>query len=202
LGELGVLGHLRYRRDGLGGTCGAKYSVPRGDLFGEFHVELDSNQQHSIFFGNALIEAYETESAPANAEWIGITLCPSAWQAVEYIEPGLIGVLTSEQRFLRNGDCLRLHPFMMLRGGFQDHQLGEITCELSDWNMPEFPNDLLALGFIFETAAKFKASKDNGRVALKYYRTTEILTELLGAECVAWARKGAIEVAENRLIKP
>jgi len=159
--------------------------------FGDFHVELDSNQKHSIFFGKALIEAYETESAPGNSEWIGITLCPSAWQAVEYMEPGLVDVLTTEQRWLRHNDCLRLNPFMKLRGAFQEYQIGEITCDLSEWDVPDFPSDVKALSFILDTAEALEANQDTGRIALKYHYTARLLTELLGAECVEWTKQAA-----------
>src|ERR1043165_2995712 len=91
-----------YAIAGLAWSALAAHHIPcRGAIaFGDFHVELDSNRLHSIFFGKALIEAYEAESHEDNRDWIGVTVCPSAWQAVEYMESGLIDVLTSEGRFV------------------------------------------------------------------------------------------------------
>jgi hypothetical protein len=182
-----------YAIAGMAWSALAAHGIPcRGAIsFGEFHVELDSNQQHSIFFGKALIEAYETESAPRNSEWIGISLCSSAWQAVEYMEPGLVDILTTEGRWLRHHDCLRLNPFMTLRGAFQDHQIGEITCDLSEWDAPDFPSDVKALSFILDTAEAFQANQDTGRIAVKYRYTARLLTELLGAQCVEWTKQAA-----------
>lgn len=183
-----------YAIAGMAWSALAAHGIPcRGAIaFGDFHVELDTNRQHSIFFGKALIEAYETESAPANGEWIGVTICPSAWQAVAYIEPGLLDVLANEGRWLRVNDCLRLNPFMKLKGVFQDDQIGEINCNLSEWDVPDFPSDVRALNFILDTAEAFQASQDTGKIAAKYQYTVKILTELLGAECVEWTKQAAM----------
>lgn len=188
-----------YAIAGMAWSALAAHRIPcRGAIsFGDFHVELDSNQQHSIFFGKALIEAYETESAPENSDWIGITLCPSAWQAVEFAEEGVIDMLTAEQRWTRHRDCLRLNPFMKLRGVFQDDQIGEISCELADWDAPDFPNEVRALDFILDTAAQFQAKQDAGKIAAKYRYTAALLTELLGAECADWAKKAAAKFPKD-----
>ena len=182
-----------YAIAGMAWSALAAHGIPcRGAIsFGDFHVELDSNRQHSIFFGKALIEAYETESASTNSKWIGVTVCPSAWQAVDYMEPGLVEVLAEEGRWLRVNDCLRLNPFMKLRGAFQEDQIGEINCDLSKWDVPDFPSDVKALSFILETANAFQASQDTGRIAAKYHHTAKILTKLLGAECVEWTKQAA-----------
>jgi hypothetical protein len=176
-----------YAIAGMGWSALAGHGIPcRGAVsFGDFHVELDSNQDHSLFFGKALIEAHETESAESNSEWIGVTICPTAWQAVEYCEPGLIEVLASEGRWLQHHNCLRLNPFMKLQGVFQDYQIGEISGTLSAWDAPDFPNDVKALNFILDTSDAFTAKNDHSsRIALKYHSTAKILTELLGVECV------------------
>ena len=181
-----------YAIAGMAWSALAAHEIPcRGTIsFGDFHVELDSNQQHSIFFGKALIEAYESEQAKANSEWIGVTICPSAWQATEYMELGLIESGASEGRWLRQDDSLRLNPFMKLKGAYQDVQIGNIEGDLEDWDSPDFPNDVKALSFILGTAESFLASQDRtGKIALKYHQTARILTELLGADCVEWAKK-------------
>lgn len=107
------------------------------------------------------------------------------------MEPGLIEVLADEKRWLRVNDCLHLNPFMKLRGEFQEDQIGEINCDLSEWDVPDFPSDVKALSFILDTAEAFQASQDTGRVAAKYHHTAKMLTELLGPECVEWTRQAA-----------
>ena len=181
-----------YAIAGMAWSALAAHDIPcRGAIsFGEFFVELDSNEQHSIFFGEALIDAYETESHESNSEWIGITLCPSAWQAVEYADSGLIDVLTGEGRFLKVGDCLRLNPFMKLPAWFVDYQIGEIQdAELPTWDAPDFPNDVKALDFILGIADQLHESPDSSqRISAKYHATSAIYTQLLGKDCVEWAR--------------
>lgn len=107
------------------------------------------------------------------------------------MEPGLVEVLAEEGRWLRVNDCLRLNPFMKLRGGFREDQIGEINCALAEWDVPDFPNDVKALGFILDTAEAFQRSQDTGKVAAKYNHTAKLLTALLGAECVEWSRQAA-----------
>lgn len=58
--------------------------------FGEFEVELDSSGRHQVYFGKALIEAYQAEQ---KEKWIGITILPSAWEAYDAANPGMIDVL-------------------------------------------------------------------------------------------------------------
>ncbi|MFA5010202.1 MAG: hypothetical protein WC553_03170 [Patescibacteria group bacterium] len=61
--------------------------------FGDFHAEPDSRGQHTVFFGEALIEAYETEKLE---NWIGVTLCPSAVEIVNYVEPNRLTQMLNE----------------------------------------------------------------------------------------------------------
>lgn len=181
-----------YAIAGMAWSALAAQGIPcRGAIsFGEFHVELGSNHQHSLYFGKALIEAYEAESAPINSEWIGVSICRSAWQAVNYAEPGLIDVLSKEGRWLKHEDFLRLNPFMKLRGAFLDYQIGEITSsELSKWDVPEFPNDVKALNFVVKTSEEYQVKNDEGRVAAKYHYSARTLQQLLGVECFNWARE-------------
>lgn len=180
-----------YAIAGMAWSALAAHGIPcRGAIsFGDFHVELDSLRRHSIFFGRALIEAYETESSSRNSEWIGVTVCPSAWQTVEQMEPGLINSFASEGRWLRQEDCLRLNPFMKLQSTHVDFQVGNIEGPLSRWDAPDFPNDVKALAFILDEAEKFRQRGDrSSRVAVKYHVTAKLLAELLGDECVRWAR--------------
>ncbi|QDT24433.1 hypothetical protein [Gimesia chilikensis] len=181
-----------YAIAGLVWTALAANGIPcRGAIsFGEFFVELDSNKQHSIFFGKALIDAYETESNKINREWMGITLCPSACQAVDYAESGVIDVLTSERRFFQVDEGLRLNPFMKLPSSYFDYQIGEITDDdLSTWDAPDFPNDVKALEFILSKKEHYQQSSDsNKQITSKYVTTSQMFTDMLGPECVEWAR--------------
>jgi len=165
----------------------AAHIPSRGAIsFGEFTVEADSAGRHEIFFGNALIEAYDTESAEEHCDWIGLTICPSAWQAMEYMEPGVVDCLASEGRWRKVGDVLRLNPFMKLTGSYIDYQIGEISCPLAQWDVPEFPNDVKAFHFIAEQSLNQQLPEKD---AQKYKHTASLLAEMLGSACVEWANR-------------
>lgn len=183
-----------YAIAGMAWSALAAHHIPcRGAIsFGDFYVEIDSNRLHSLFFGKALIEAHETESHERNRNWIGVTVCPSAWQAVEYMNSGLIDAFAAEGIFVRHGDGLRLIPFIKLPGAFVLYQLGEIDCDLAKWDVPDFPNDVKALRFILEQADRFAQQGDHtSRIAVKYHTTAEVLTGILGDQCVQWAMQAA-----------
>ncbi len=171
----------------------AAHIPARGAIsFGEFTVEVDSGGRHEIFFGNGLIDAYETENADGNREWVGLTISPSAWQAVECMVPRLIDCFASEKRWRRVGNVLRLNPFMMLSSGYTDYQIGEIDCPLATWNAPEFPNDVKAYHFISEQSQNQRLPEE---VRLKYVFTLSVLSDLLGRDCAEWALRIAPQVA-------
>ncbi|WP_437191354.1 hypothetical protein [Planctomicrobium sp. SH527] len=179
-----------YAIAGMAWSALAAQDIPcRGAIsFGEFFVELDSRRQHSIFFGKALIEAYETESHADNSDWIGVTICPSAWQAVEYADPGLIDVFCKERRFERNGDCIRLNPFIKLPGYHVDSQIDNLPDDLASCDAPDFPNDVKALAFILAEEKRLRLdSQASGRIRAKYITTNRLFEHFLGSECIDWA---------------
>ena len=185
-----------YAIGGMIWTALAAAKIPsRGAIsFGEFTVEADSSGRHEIFFGKALIEAYETESGQDHRDWVGLTICPSAWQAVEYMEPGLVECFASEGRWRKVGDALRLNPFMKLAAGFNDHQLGEIPCPLAQWDAPDFPNDVKAFNFIASQSINEQLPR---RILRKYEQTLPLLSDMLGGECVQWAKQAWAEVTAD-----
>lgn len=166
--------------------------------FGEFTVEADSAGRHEIFFGSALIEAYETENHEDHRDWVGLTLCPSAWQAMDYMEPGTIECFASEGRWRKVEDVLRLNPFMKLGCWHRDYLIGEVTGPLAQWDAPDFPNDVKALGFIAKQARNADLPEP---VSRKYRFTLPLLTEMLGEDCVTWAEEILPEVTGGATIE-
>jgi hypothetical protein len=69
--------------------------------------------------------------------------------------------------------------------------IGEVTGPLAQWDAPDFPNDVKALGFIARQARNPELPDPISR---KYRVTLPLLTEMLGEECVAWAEKILPEV--------
>lgn len=156
--------------------------------FGEFVVRKDSDGRHNIFFGKALIEAYEAER---NENWVGITISPSAWKPFEQFNAGSVGAFEREGVWRRrNDDVLLLNPFIKLRNWFPYDSIGEISGPYEKWDAPEFPNDLRAFRFINDQAKAYARQGDfSGREAVKYYATVAFLREVLPDGCFEWAEK-------------
>ena len=172
------------------------YEIPaRGAIsFGEFEVRRDNDEKHNIFFGKALIEAYDAER---KENWIGITICPSAWKVYEKINPGTVEALEHEGVWsLRNDGVLLLNPLIKLRGGFLDHLIGEVSGPYEEWNTPEFPNDLRAFRFINDRAKDYARRGDfSGPEAVKYHATVAFFREVLQADCFEWAERITADLA-------
>ncbi len=78
---------------------------------------------------------------------------------------------------------------MKLPAWFIDYQIGEIVGDLTTWDAPDFPNDVKALDFIMSTADRLRQSSESPtRIGVKYDATSQIFTQLLGQDCVEWAR--------------
>lgn len=121
--------------------------------FGEFEVRLDASGRHQVYFGKALVEAYKAEQ---KEKWIGITILPSAWQPFEAEKPGTISAFAAEKVWLkRDDDVLLLNPFVKMRGWCTQDLYVEDNRPYSQWNAPEFPNDILRFKFLREKAAEF-----------------------------------------------
>lgn len=172
----------------------AKGIPARGTItFGEFEVKPDSTDRHQLYFGKALIEAYQSEK---KENWIGITIQPSAWQPYEQNNPGVITAFQNEGVWrMRDDGVLLLNPFVKLRAWYEADLLGEITFPYLQWDEPEFPNDLLGFKFIHTEAKRYEENGDfTGRVAGKYFSTVAFLQNVLGAERYEWASNLATSI--------
>ncbi len=170
----------------------AKGIPARGTIsFGEFEVRLDTGERHQVYFGKALIEAYKAEQ---QEKWIGITILPSAWKPYESNNPGLIDVFTRERAWLkRDDDVLLLNPFIKLHAHSMYDLINEVTKPYSEWNDPEFPNDILALKFLREQAEFYTARSDfTGAVAIKYHTTIRFLKAILLPSEYSWAVQASL----------
>ncbi len=163
-------------------TLAAKGIPSRGAIsFGEFNVQRDSSDSHNLFWGEALIKAYDVEQAKDNRNFIGITLSSEAWQAVEYMEEGVVRMLTNENVFKDNGnEQLRLNPFWHLRHMYNDHLIGEVDAPYTKLYSPNFSNELKALAFVMEN------NKRNSDFAKKYKYTSGFFKEIISPEALQW----------------
>lgn len=159
--------------------------------FGEFEVELDSTGRHQVYFGKALVEAYKAEQ---REKWIGIVILPSAWTPYEAQSPGSIDTFAKEGVWLRReDDILLLNPFVKLRGGYPLAMIGEVDKPYSSWNAPEFPNDILGLKFLRDTASAYVLKNDfTSPEAIKYHSTIIFIKKILGEDLCIWAEQAAL----------
>lgn len=173
----------------------AKEIPARGSItFGEFEVNADSSNEHQVYFGKALIEAYKTEK---KEQWIGITIQPSAWEIYEKNNIGTIKAFESDHVWkLREDGVLLLNPFIKLRGWYIDDLIGEIDCPYMEWDEPEFPNDILGFRFLIDKATDYAKRGDfSGHEAVKYHATVAFLQEVFGKDIFEWAKKISDETA-------
>ena len=167
----------------------AKGIPARGSItFGEFEVRSDSTSRHQVFFGKALIEAYQSEK---KENWIGIAIQPSAWIPFETFNEGIIKVFESESVWrIREDGILMLNPFKRLCNWYIDDLIGEIDIPYMEWDQPEFPNAILGFRYLHEKAKEFAQRGDfPSRKAVKYYSTVAFLKDVMGEDIYAWAKK-------------
>jgi hypothetical protein len=147
--------------------------------FGQFEVSLNSG--HQVYFGKALIEAYKAEQ---REKWIGISILPSAWIPFSQRNPGTVDVFTKEKVWIKREDgILLLNPFIKLRSWLYN----DIEKPYSQWNAPEFPNDILGFKFLREQAAMYSEKGDfTSPIAIKYHATIEFLEQVLGKHLYEW----------------
>ena len=157
--------------------------------FGEF--EVDSTRRHQVYFGKALIEAYNAEQ---REKWVGITILPSAWEPYEAQNPGIIDAFANEMVWTKRADgVLLLNPFIKLRSWYSSALIGEVDKPYSKWNAPEFPNDILGFKFLREQSAAYAAKNDfTGSIAIKYHATIHFLQSILGKELYAWGESASL----------
>lgn len=159
--------------------------------FGEFEVEFDSTGRHQVYFGKALIEAYKAEQ---REKWIGITIMPSAWTPFERDDPGIIDSFAREKVWSKRDDgVLLLNPFIKLRSWHISALIGEVDKPYSNWDAPEFPNDILGFKFLRDKAAFYTAKNDfTSPTAIKYHTTIRFLESILGKDLYAWGEEAAL----------
>lgn len=159
--------------------------------FGEFEVNFDSTRRHQVYFGKALIEAYKAEQ---QEKWIGITIMPSAWRPFEAADPGIIDTFASEKVWAKREDgVLLLNPFLKLRSWYSSALMGEVDKPYSQWNAPEFPNDIIGFKFLREKAASYAAKNDfTSPTAIKYHTTIRFLECIQGKDLYAWGEQAAL----------
>jgi len=170
----------------LASLLGKKIPVRGSISFGQFVVRKDSRRKHDVYFGKALIEAYE---AAQRENWIGITVEHSAWKVHEHHNPGTIDAYQREGVWLRRHDgVLLLNPFLRIMGWFQHNKIEPINLPYDQWDSPEFPDGLRGFRFLVDRANEFANSGDySNRVAVKYHSTVAFLRAILGTECFQWA---------------
>ncbi len=155
--------------------------------FGQFDVRADRTGRHQLYYGRAMVEAYRAEQ---REKWIGITIQPSAWKPYDAKKPGIVNTFASEGVWLRReDDVLLLNPFIKLHA-YSDLLFvpGEVEKPYSTHNAPEFPNDLLGLKFLRDTADAYARRNDFlSPAAVKYHVTIAFLKKILGETLYSWA---------------
>jgi hypothetical protein len=168
----------------------AKGVPVRGAIsFGDFTVRRDSDNRHDVFFGKALIEAYDAERSES---WLGIVVCPSAWKRYEVENPGLIDVLDEFGRWRRRGENgpLLLNPFPEIMSTWPGRQALPLFSPGSGTDEEARVAELKAFRFICEEAEKFAREGDfSGAIAIKYHTTVTFLREVMGPGCFRWAHE-------------
>ena len=167
----------------------AKGIAARGAItFGGFEVHDDMLGKHQVYFGPALIEAYQAEQKEG---WLGITIQPSAWLPCEENDPGIIHAFEREKVWIkRSDDVLLLNPFIKLRSWYLDDLIGEVDTPYLEWDQPDFPNEIHAFKFLRGKGEFYASSGDfTGRVASKYHATNAFLKQIFGPDLYAWACK-------------
>lgn len=164
----------------------AKGIAARGAIsFGEFEVISHHSNNRQVYFGAALIEAHLEEK---KENWIGISILPSAWKPFDEATNGNVTAFEREHAWLRKNDILLMNPFIKLPGWYEYDQLGDIEKPYSEWDAPDFPNEIAAFRFIHDESQRFIAANDfSGRVASKYHATVAYLKAVLGDAKYRWA---------------
>jgi len=159
--------------------------------FGGFTVRLDSSGLHEVYFGDALVEAYD---AQGQENWVGISICRSAWEPFARDDSAAFEAFGKEGVWRRRADdVLLLNPFSKLRAYHPSYLLGEVPRPYANWDAPDFPNELKALQFLHDKAEQFEVAGDRSRVAMKYRRTVKFLRKVF-PDVYAWALQASQEI--------
>ena len=183
-----VFHHLTYL-SGLLFTNLLAQGIPvRGTIvYGDFNVMNDDAKDHELFWGEALINAYNIEK---KEKWIGIVICPTAIR--EITKNGYIEKAEREGLWIQRqkDKHLMINPFFYIKNHSQ-----EITEGMSTKNkvMKEAINkEIKAFRYITSKAFYYKKNyskltKMNKEIATKYFNTQSFLKKVLGKECYEYA---------------
>lgn len=166
-------------------------SIPaRGTIsFGEFTTDTDTSGRHQVYYGNALIEAYEAEQ---REKWIGITILPSAWKPFYSENPELIELFAKEKVWaIREDEVLLLNPFWYFRDTVLFDSGPSRPYSQCGWRGLE--NDILGFKFLRDQAEKYSKINDfTSSTAIKYHTTVRFLKQILGDELYAWGENAVL----------
>lgn len=151
--------------------------------YGEFNVNSDSSNKYEIFFGDALIEAYELER---KENWIGVTVAKSAWEPYENENPN-IDELEKEKVLLRrkSDDTLLLNP---LRNVITYSTYPNKAEQLAKVRILKY--ELNSYRFIADKSYEYSKLGDfTSRIAQKYHSTVKFFDNMLGENVIEWILK-------------
>jgi len=162
----------------------AKRIPVRGAIsYGQFSVRPGPTGKREIFFGKALIEAYEAQRSES---WLGIVVCESAWKP-DHSEPEIEALARFGIWRRRKADkVLLLNPFYRAL----ERPVLRATEERWAERVPRLLGQVMtradALGafrFLMEESRNYSERGDfSGREAVKYHATLAFLREVLGPE--------------------
>ncbi len=154
--------------------------------FGPFMVQRDAQNGHDLFFGEALVEAAETEKY---TPFIGTALCPSFVQkhSERYIahlqETRLLGQLDDGRYYVNPLRHLQHWPDPEWIDSYALQFPGRLHAAPEDTYLVE--QELLALDFL--QTQEHAPLPD--RVLLKYRRTMDFFRRVLRAGAIEWAQE-------------
>lgn len=155
----------------------------RGSItFGEFNTKHDSKGRNNIFFGEALVEAFELEK---KEEWVGIIISPSAYKN---IDTNIIEAFIKENVFeSRQDGCLLLNPFCQIRSWcFYENAYEEAGEMLLD--------ELKAIKFLKNNEAEYALKDPLSREAKKYSNTVTFLKRIMNDGMFEWTEKMIVKL--------
>ena len=179
----------------------AKGIPVRGSItFGEFIVKPNASGLQQVFYGKALIDAYESEQ---RENWLGIIIHDSAIEPVLQYDPHFLNFGTIGRRFVKQegSGCYLLNPFVKAESYYQSDLIGEADLPYLKRDGGELGNEIRALHFLISQCERYCLSGAySSKIAAKYFATLQFLEDALGQVVFEWLKKiGEEEVLECRL---
>ena len=79
--------------------------------------------------------------------------------------------------------------------------IGEILAPYTEWDTPDFPNEIRALQFLSQKAGNFARRGDfSGKIAVKYHATIAFLKDVLGEEVYEWVNKIYLDSKDSSIL--